>query len=530
MRAAAAADGESMAMLRRALVCVATAAAGLLAGFGPASAYGADIHVAPFGDDAAGGSAAAPLRSLQRAVNVAGPGDRVLVAPGTYSGFRMTRSGTPDAPITITAADGGRPRIGTSGTSDSVVLLDSVHDVAISGLEVAGNPTGWGAGIRVRGASTRITLTDLDIHDNRSFGVLLEDVSDVALTASRLSRNETGLQVSRAGAGVRIAGNDVYDNDRMIVDDAQADNDRGANGMAFYKTAGPTIVEGNRIWGNRATSRDYGFDGGAFEVYAASGLTIRDNVAWNNENVLETGTDGSLPCARNAFTGNVAYGGARNGPAMGMILRCASDMLVANNTFDDLDRFAFDVTADASSFGGSVEGLRIARNVSVSGADKLLSVDSLLPSSVAIDENLLFNRSGAWLASYPGRGNTRLLSALTSWSGLQAAGVQADPLFVDPALADFRLRPGSPVPAGWGAREALALAQQGAAPRAARKQKKAARCTRVNSKGRRVAVKSKACRAAAKARARRAAAKARAQRAAARRRAAAQRRAGLLRQ
>lgn len=507
---------------------IVLAALALLVCGGSASAYGADIHVAAHGDDGADGSQSAPLRSLQRAVAIARPGDRVLVGAGAYSGFRMTTSGTPGAPISIERAAGAaRPQVGPGGAGDSVVLLDGVHDVSLSGLQIAGNPTRWGAGVRVRNGATRIALTDLDIHDNRSFGVLMEDVTSVVLSASRITKNETGLQVSRAGAGVRIAGNDIHDNDRMIVDDAQPDNDRGANGMVFYRTTGPIVAAGNRIWANRARSHDYGFDGGAFEIYAASGLTIRDNVAWNNENVLETGTDGSLPCARNTFTGNVAYGGVRNGPAMGMILRCAGDMVVASNTFDDLDRFVFDVTAAADSFGGSVEGLRISRNIAVSRADKLLSVDSLLPPSVAIDQNLLFNRSGGYVASYPGRGNTRSLGAFTTWSGMQAAGIQADPLFADPARADFRLRAGSPAP-GWGAREALDLAAQGRSAAARQMKKKKASCTKRASDGRRVVKQTKACRAAAKAKARRAAAKARARRAAAKlkaRRAAATRRA-----
>jgi hypothetical protein len=443
-----------MTMLRRALISLVLAGTALLAWGGAASAYGAVIHVASHGADSADGSQSAPLRSLQHAVAIARPGDRVAVGAGSYAGFRMTTSGSAGAPISITAAEGaGRPRIVPGGSSNSIVLLDSVHDVNLSGLEIVGNPTRWGAGIRVRGGSSRIELSNLEVHDNRSFAVLLEDVTDVVLSASRLSKNETGLQVSRAGTGIRIVNNDVHDNDRMIVDDEEPNNDRGANGMVFYRTTGPITVAGNRVWANRAISHDYGFDGGAFEVYAASGLTIRDNVAWNNQNVMETGTDGSLPCARNNFTGNVAYGGSRNGPAGGLILRCASDMVVSDNTFDDLDRFAFYVTAAARSFGGSVDGLSITRNIAVSRVDKLLSIGSELPPSVVIDENLLFNRSGGYIASFPGRGNTRSMSTFTSWSGMQARGVQADPLFVDPGRADFRLRAESPVP-NWGARQA----------------------------------------------------------------------------
>lgn len=44
------------------------------------------IHVATDGDDAADGSAGAPLRTLQRAVERATPGTRILLAAGTYVG------------------------------------------------------------------------------------------------------------------------------------------------------------------------------------------------------------------------------------------------------------------------------------------------------------------------------------------------------------------------------------------------------------------------------------------------------------
>ncbi|MBW3609171.1 MAG: right-handed parallel beta-helix repeat-containing protein [Actinobacteria bacterium] len=414
----------------------------------------------------------------------------------------MTVSGSADAPITIGAVPGAaRPRITPSGSSNSVVLLDGVHDVKLSGLEVAGNPTRWGAGIRVRGGSSRVVLSDLYVHDNRSFGLLLEDVTHTLVASSRLSKNETGLQVSRAGAGVRIVGNDVHDNDRLIVDDEQRGNDRGANAMVFYRTRGPLTVEGNRAWGNRGTSHDYGFDGGAFEVYAASGLTIRDNVVWNNQNVMETGTDGTLPCAGNSFTGNVAYGASRSKPAMGLILRCAKDMLVANNTLDDFDKFAIDVNAEADSFGGSIEGLRVVRNIAVSSGDKLLSIDSGLPRSVVIDDNLLFNRLGRYVGYVAGRGNTRSLGTFVAWTGLQSGGIQADPLFVGAASADYRLREATPAPT-WGARKALDLARRrgprcqkpaATCPRPAHSPRAAGRCA-ATSKARRAVTKSKTSR------------------------------------
>jgi hypothetical protein len=51
------------------------------------------------------------------------------------------------------------------------------------------------------------------------------------------------------------------------------------------------LVTQNRIWGNRAASDDYVWDGGAFSIFGASRVTISENTIWDNENVLETGTE-----------------------------------------------------------------------------------------------------------------------------------------------------------------------------------------------------------------------------------------------
>ncbi len=49
-----------------------------------APAHAAELHVAVTGDDAAPGTAAAPLRTIQRAAGLAQPGDTVTVHAGTY--------------------------------------------------------------------------------------------------------------------------------------------------------------------------------------------------------------------------------------------------------------------------------------------------------------------------------------------------------------------------------------------------------------------------------------------------------------
>ncbi len=87
------------------------------------------IHVATTGDDRADGSEAAPLRTIDRAAQLAEPGDTVLVHEGTYREWvRPRRGGLSDQRrITYAAAPG--------------------EHVLITGAEVV---TGWedeGAGV-----------------------------------------------------------------------------------------------------------------------------------------------------------------------------------------------------------------------------------------------------------------------------------------------------------------------------------------------------------------------------------------------
>ncbi len=70
------------------------------------------FHVSTAGDDAAPGSEAEPWRTITRACEMAGPGDRVVVHAGTYHEcIRPIRSGLPGHPITFEAARGERAEI-----------------------------------------------------------------------------------------------------------------------------------------------------------------------------------------------------------------------------------------------------------------------------------------------------------------------------------------------------------------------------------------------------------------------------------
>ena len=109
-------------------------------------------------------------------------------------------------------------------------------------------------------------------------------------------------------------------------------------------------------------------------------MTITGNTSWNNEDILETGTDGGNQCSNNVFTRNVAWGAstAPLGDALGMTLRCAQNMLIANNTFSDIDYWMFDINT-TSGFSASISGLRIVNNVFTQQNQKIYAIGSGVP-------------------------------------------------------------------------------------------------------------------------------------------------------
>ncbi len=78
----------------------------LLAG---AAAHAGTYHVAVSGDDKAAGTAAAPWRTIQRAVDALKPGDTALIGPGIYRETITVKSGgTADKPVALAALPGAR--------------------------------------------------------------------------------------------------------------------------------------------------------------------------------------------------------------------------------------------------------------------------------------------------------------------------------------------------------------------------------------------------------------------------------------
>lgn len=226
------------------------------------------LYVSCTGDDHNGGTAAAPLRSITAATREVLPaGSRVLLARGcSWTGpVELRGSGTAELPVVVGAYGTGSAPVLTgspdAGTAGVVRLLGDFQ--AVQDVHVAG---GAGPGVEILGEHG--TVRDAEI-DGVGIGVLL---------------------CGRYGS---VSGTRVHDL-HMVVDTPGGDDDYGAVG--FDVQAAGVEIAGSSCVNCRATSHDYGYDGGFAEVWNyGDDLDIHDSSGENTDGILEVG--GNLPAA-----------------------------------------------------------------------------------------------------------------------------------------------------------------------------------------------------------------------------------------
>lgn len=265
------------------------------------------VHVSPDGSDAGAGTAADPWGTLGKAIAAAGPGDTVVLEPGTYGAAgkitRMSQAGSADAEIVFRGDPAGpmprivgNVRISASHQRLDHILFDGptgqvkpasadnptgeqvevsimgkaspVDGVTISGCEVRGSD--WHAGIYVD-AGDRIDLVGNYVHDNgdpsdpsqenQSHGIYWSRGS--GLVAENVIEHNVarGVQLYPAADGVSVANNTIVDNGKAgvqvggesssisVVNNIVVDNgDLGIRSSSLTGT--DDRAAGNLLWNN----------------------------------------------------------------------------------------------------------------------------------------------------------------------------------------------------------------------------------------------------------------------------------------
>jgi hypothetical protein len=279
-------------------VALMTSAGGLaLAATSPAHAA-TTLVVATTGNDTAPGTVDRPLKTIQKAVDLAQPGDVIAIRGGTYApttNIKIMKSGTASSPITMTNYSGERVVIDgeqlpytPAAVGGSIPRADrgAIHQEAshwrISGLEIINGPyaiycagcnnnrferlvtrNNYESGFQLQGTSSNNLILNLDSNGNRD--------------PRKNGESADGLAIKEgSGTGNVVRGARLWNN----VDD----------GFDAWEFLSPILIENSVAYGNgynRWGFPNFQGDGNGFKLGGGdedlpAAHTVRNSIAFGN--------------------------------------------------------------------------------------------------------------------------------------------------------------------------------------------------------------------------------------------------------
>ncbi|MFN8453371.1 MAG: right-handed parallel beta-helix repeat-containing protein [Anaerolineae bacterium] len=317
-----------------------------------------------------------PCQTIQRAVDVAAPGDDIRVAAGTYTdltfregytsvvyitksvtlrgGFTLANWAVPNPTNNLTTLNGQGRGLGV-GISGTIT-------VTVEGLRITGGQAAFpGCGLCV--AEATVTLRANRIFNNAGTGVSLVLNSQATLSGNTIYSNAlTGVEIWDTPGPIMLGQNNIYGNigggvsvisgSAILVDNTVSDNRQGG---VVVQYSPDLILSGNLIEHNQMHLDNCNFyipscDGGGVYLSGSeaslSDNTIRSNEAkwsgggialWQSKARLEHNTIISNSAgqggggvmvndsnSRATFEGNLIAGNTAGGPGGGLVLGSSS--------------------------------------------------------------------------------------------------------------------------------------------------------------------------------------------------------------
>jgi hypothetical protein len=257
---------------------------------------GNTVYVATHGNDSNAGTLAAPVRTIQRAVDLAQAGHTIFIRGGTYApstNIQLLKSGTSSQPITMRNYNGERviidgenmphtpapvggsiPRpergaIHIEGEYWRLIGLEIIHGpYAIFGLDTSNGVydrlvtrDNYESGLHLQGASSNNQIINLDSFGNR-------DPRNDGESADGLAIKEG------SGSGNVVRGARLWNN--------------SDDGLDFWMFSSPVLTENSLAWGNgfnRWNIPNFTGDGNGFKLGGngvSANQTLRNSMAWDN--------------------------------------------------------------------------------------------------------------------------------------------------------------------------------------------------------------------------------------------------------
>jgi len=202
------------------------------------------------------------VSQLINAINSIGPGQRILLAPGTYVlsdrlRFPASRSGTSTSPVTIKSRDGlGTVKIDANGQEEAFHFTGAKF-VIIEGLRITG---GAYHAIKIDAPSTDITIRNNALFDNTRTSNLSSQVSAIkgggagpvnGTYASRVTIENNEIYQVNAFGGKNFQGIDCNGCKSWVVRGNFIHDIRGASlagtCIQFKSGSADTLIENNKV-------------------------------------------------------------------------------------------------------------------------------------------------------------------------------------------------------------------------------------------------------------------------------------------
>ncbi|MGO8744445.1 MAG: NosD domain-containing protein [Thermoguttaceae bacterium] len=381
-----------------------------------ARSTGRTYYVATTGNDSAVGSAAAPWKTLQHAVNSVTAGDTVVVRQGEYAGFVVgwdtSVPGTSQSPITFKADPEVYITSRNDKTRDGIDLEPGNHYWVLEGFNVT-NADGsiQRAGIRVAG-SRNVIIRHNNVQRCKTWGIFSSFAENIIIEKNWCagSRSEHGIYVSNSADNPVVQGNISWGN-RQCGIHLNGDKTQGEDGIISN-----ALIAGNVI-------HDNGTGGGAgINCDGVQDAWIENNVLYNNHanGVSLYRIDGGGPSVGNTVVNNT------------VVMASNSRWAVNIKNGSTGNRLYNNILLNANRAHGSI-------NMTADSHDRFLSDYNIVMNRFNPDDGDFSDMTLAEWRAERGQDRHSIIAAATR-------------LFVNAAANDYHVLPNSPaVDAGIGA-------------------------------------------------------------------------------
>ncbi len=443
----------------------------------------ADFFVSVDGDDAADGSASAPWRHIQYAIDRLQPGQTLSVQPGIYREtlkLSAGHSGNEQARIEILAQAGAildgsaiQPR-----DVQALIEIDGAAWLRISGFELRNLSTAEGyaipdtpIGLWIHNGAHDLLIEQLDIHDiaNRStcalddgcgqgangiavYGDTTTPLRNLRFVGNRVHDNilasSEAFTLNGNVDGFELIDNEVFDNNNIAFDFIGYETDTCPACSEEQNRVRNGIVRGNRAWNNSSVGNPaYGNasegSAGGFYVDGGRNILFDGNVSRGNDIGFEFASEHAGKASELLLMiNNLVHENRQAGLSLGGYAASdsgeggghARDIRIYNNSFYHNRGWGSEIT-----LAYRVWEVVFANNI-IQGEG---AFDSLLDQQNNGDYRLTWGRNLWWAEQGGNPGD------------LPTGQDSGDPLFGDPSHGDFTPGAGSPaidageIPEAW---------------------------------------------------------------------------------